>query len=157
MLYFIKKLQYGGRLLYELAEKIIELRLATRRACMCEGKGRSKKNTLSLKTKVLFLIGKKYSPKEIIASLLIAKTNLALLTKDMAQEGLIVKEKSALDKREVCYTLTENGKNYLDERLKAIDENLSQVFPDEANVNEAIALIDKTIALLDGQDPSDRA
>lgn len=75
----------------------------------------------------------------------------------MAQEGLIVKEKGALDKREVCYTLTENGKNYLDERLKAIDENLSQVFPDEANVNEAIALIDKTIALLDGQDPSDRA
>lgn len=51
--------------MYELAEKIIELRLATRRACMCEGKGRSKKNTLSLKTKVLFLIGKNTLPKKL--------------------------------------------------------------------------------------------
>lgn len=138
--------------MYELAEKIIELRLATRRACMCEGKGQSKKNTLSLKTKVLFLIGKKFSPKEIIVSLLIAKTNLALLTKDMAEEGLIVKEKGTLDKREVRYALTESGKNYLTERLKSIDENLSPLFPVEDNINEAIELIEKTIALLDGQD-----
>ena len=79
--------------MYDLAKGIIALRLATRRACMCEGKGQTKKNTLSLKTKVLFLIAEGCSPRDIIACLMIAKTNLALLTRDMATEGLIVKTK----------------------------------------------------------------
>lgn len=136
--------------MYDLAQKIIELRLATRRACMCEGRDQSKKNTLSLKTKTLFLIDKGCSPKEIIAALVIAKTNLALLTKDMAAEGLIVKTKGTLDRREVCYSLTDNGKKYLNERLFIIEEGVKSNFVTEDGYLEAIALLEKAADIING-------
>lgn len=133
-----------------LAQKIIELRLATRRACMCEGKGQSKKNTLSLKTKVMFLISKGCCPKEIIQSLVIAKTNLALLTKDMAEDGLIVKTKGTLDRREVSYTLTEKGRAYLDERMSVIEEGAKSTLLTDDDYNGAIELIERATRLLSG-------
>lgn len=136
--------------LYDLAQKIIELRLATRRACMCEGKDQAKKNTLSLKTKVLFLIDKGCSPREIIASLVIAKTNLALLTKEMAAEGLITKTKGTLDRREVCYSLTDNGKKHLNERLFIIEEGVKSGFVTEDDYLEALALLDKAAGIING-------
>ncbi len=131
--------------MHELAKSIIALRLSTRRACMCEGKGNTKKNTLSLKTKVLFLISEGCGVKQIIASLFIAKTNLALLTRDMAEEGLIVKTKGSADRREVNFALTELGRAYLDERLAAIEENVG--FKDSP---EAEKIIEAAIMLLDG-------
>lgn len=136
--------------MHELAKSIIALRLSTRRACMCEGKGNTKKNTLSLKTKVLFLISEGCGVKQIIASLFIAKTNLALLTRDMAEEGLIVKTKGSADRREVNFALTELGRAYLDERLAAIEENVG--FKDSP---EAEKIIETAIMLLDGTSVAD--
>lgn len=136
--------------MYDLAQKIIELRLATRRACMCEGRDQAKKNTLSLKTKTLFLIDKGCSPKEIIAALVIAKTNLALLTKDMDAEGLIVKTKGTLDRREVYYSLTDNGKKYLNERLFIIEEGVKSNFVTEDGYLEAIELLEKAADIING-------
>lgn len=136
--------------MHELAKSIIALRLSTRRACMCEGKGNTKKNTLSLKTKVLFLIFEGCGVKQIIASLFIAKTNLALLTRDMAEEGLIVKTKGSADRREVNFALTELGRAYLDERLAAIEENVG--FKDSP---EAEKIIESAIMLLDGTSVAD--
>ncbi len=136
--------------MHELAKSIIALRLSTRRACMCEGKGNTKKNTLSLKTKVLFLISEGCGVKQIIASLFIAKTNLALLTRDMAEEGLIVKTKGSADRREVNFALTELGRAYLDERLAAIEENVG--FKDSP---EAEKIIESAIMLLDGTSVAD--
>lgn len=136
--------------MHELAKSIIALRLSTRRACMCEGKGNTKKNTLSLKTKVLFLISEGCGVKQIIASLFIAKTNLALLTRDMAEEGLIVKTKGSADRREVNFALTELGRAYLDERLAAIEENVG--FKDNP---EAEKIIESAIMLLDGTSVAD--
>lgn len=136
--------------MHELAKSIIALRLSTRRACMCEGKGNTKKNTLSLKTKVLFLISEGCGVRQIIASLFIAKTNLALLTRDMAEEGLIVKTKGSADRREVNFALTELGRAYLDERLAAIEENVG--FKDSP---EAEKIIEAAIMLLDGTSVAD--
>lgn len=136
--------------MHELAKSIIALRLSTRRVCMCEGKGNTKKNTLSLKTKVLFLISEGCGVKQIIASLFIAKTNLALLTRDMAEEGLIVKTKGSADRREVNFALTELGRAYLDERLAAIEENVG--FKDSP---EAEKIIEAAIMLLDGTSVAD--
>lgn len=136
--------------MHELAKSIIALRLSTRRACMCEGKGNTKKNTLSLKTKVLFLISEGCGVKQIIASLFIAKTNLALLTRDMAEEGLIVKTKGSADRREVNFALTELGRAYLDERLAAIEENVG--FKDSPDAEK---IIEAAIMLLDGTSVAD--
>ncbi len=134
--------------MYKLAEKILELRLATRRVCMCEGKEGAKKNTLSLKTKVLFLIGKEYRPKEIISAMKIAKTNLALLTKEMANEGLIEKLKDGLDRREVTYSITQKGRDYLCSRLSSIENDLVSSFATEYQYNEAMELISTVVTIL---------
>jgi DNA-binding MarR family transcriptional regulator len=138
---------------YELSDSLIELRLATRRACMCESDNGAKKNTLSLKTKVLFLIAKNYNSREILTTLLIAKTNLALLTREMANEGLIEKTKGEIDRREVCYTLTQKGASYLNERKKSIEESLSFLSANDESYEKAIALIEKAILLMDGKIP----
>ena len=127
--------------MHELADEIIKLRLATRKACMCEGS--KNKSTISLKTKVLSLIQRKVSTKEILLTLLIAKTNLALLTRDMVDEGLIVKTKSETDRREVVYAITDKGTAYLNERKRAIEDAL--VVDDE---EKTVALIKSVTALL---------
>ena len=134
----------------KLSQKIIELRLATRRACMCEDGGSTKKNTLSLKTKVLFLIEKGCSAREIIASLVIAKTNLALITTELCREGLITKSKGLVDRREVNFTLTEDGYRYLAEREKSIEDEIGFYFGSEDEYDHAIEVIAKAIAVLDG-------
>lgn len=134
--------------MYDLAEKIIELRLATRRACMCEGVEGAKKNTLSLKTKVLFLIDKACTPKEIISAMRIAKTNLALITKEMADEGLIEKSKGNLDRREVTYSITRKGKEYLNLRLRSVENDLTEKFVSDEQYLEAIDTVIRAITLL---------
>lgn len=75
-----------------LSEKLVDLRIATRGATMCETACGKNKNTLSLKTKILFLLrNKSLQPIDLLTSLKLAKANLALLTTEMAKEGLIQK------------------------------------------------------------------
>ena len=126
----------------KFARTLIKLRLATRRACMCEADDKQKKNTLSLKTKVLFLISEGYDTSQIIATLLVAKTNLALITKQLAECGLIEKAKNDDDHRKLLYFLTERGQNYLDERIKAIVSGVGDFS------NEERSIIEKAVALL---------
>lgn len=136
--------------MYDLAQKLIQLRLATRRVCMCEGKDKNKKSTISLKTKILFLIAEECSPREIVSELMIAKTNLALITKDMANEGLIEKSKTSLDRREVSYSITPKGHDYLNERLRLIELNLPSSYSDE-ELQNAILIVENAIELLGGE------
>lgn len=115
-----------------MAEKLVELRIATRGATMCESLNGKSKNTLSLKTKILFLLkDKSLPPIEIMTALHLAKTNLALLASEMAREGLITKEKQQFDKRVVHYSITMLGKEYLDARLSAIESALAKAFTGE--------------------------
>lgn len=117
---------------------------------MCEGKDKNKKSTISLKTKILFLIAEECSPREIVSELMIAKTNLALITKDMANEGLIEKSKTSLDRREVSYSITPKGHDYLNERLRLIELNLPSSYSDE-ELQNAILIVENAIELLGGE------
>lgn len=128
-----------------LADKIIELRIATRRACMCENTDNKKKSTLSLKTKILYLISKNCSPKEITLMLCIAKTNLALIAKSLIDDGLIVRHRNPRDKREISYTLTAKGKKYLNNCLEIIEDNFKNVFSDEKEYDQAVEKIDRVL------------
>lgn len=113
-----------------LSEKLVELRIATRGATMCESMSGKPKNTLSLKTKILFLLkDKSLPPVDIMTTLHLAKTNLALLTSEMAQDGLITKDKQQYDKRVIYYSITNEGKEYLNARLDIIEAALKKAFP----------------------------
>ena len=99
---------------------------------MCESLAGKPKHTLSLKTKILFLLkDRSLPPVDIMSVLHLAKTNLALLTGEMAQEGLITKDKQKHDKRIIYYSITDEGRNYLNARLETIEATLAKAFKDE--------------------------
>jgi len=105
-----------------ISEYIVKLRIATRSATMCENVGGKNKNTLSLKTKILFLLkDKSLSPSDIMSILHLSKTNLAILMNSMVSENLVSKIKNSLDKREIIYKITDEGFAYLNERLQIIE------------------------------------
>ena len=132
-----------------ISEKIIELRLATRKATMCENTGNYKKNTLNLKTKILFLLrNREMTPDEIISILLIAKPNLTILTSSMIEEGLINKEKKSTDKREISFSITQKGLSYLEKRLDYIDNIFDKVIDNEDTFNKISAEIDDLVNLI---------
>lgn len=105
----------------DLSKKIIELRIALRRVCMCED---GDKALLSLKTKVLFVVSQadKVSPSQLMSSLKIAKPNLTALAKEMEKDGLIVRSHTLIDRRTILYSITSKGRTYLDERVRRIAE-----------------------------------
>ena len=133
--------------MYDIADKIIELRLNTRRVCMCEG-DKNKKSTITLKTTVLFLIAQGLSTKDIILSLGIAKTNLALLTSSLSDEGLIIKKQKIDDKREKSYTLTEKGKQHLVSVKEKINLAFKTVITNDEEFDDAVSKIDEVLSLM---------
>lgn len=131
-----------------LSEKLVELRIATRSATMCESMSGKSKNTLSLKTKILFLLKEKsLPPVDIMTTLHLAKTNLALLTTEMASEGLITKDKQQYDKRVIYYSITDAGKEYLNARLDIIEAALRKAFPGE-EYEKAFKALDEAVDVL---------
>lgn len=131
-----------------LAEKLVQLRIATRGVTMCESLNGKQKNTLSLKTKILFLLkDNDLPPIDIMTSLHLAKTNLALLTGEMARDGLITKEKQARDKRIIYYSLTDKGRDYLEARLQIIETALKKAFGKE-EYDKAYETLDEAVNVL---------
>ena len=114
---------------------------------MCEGE-KNKKSTITLKTKVLFLIAQGLSTKDIILSLGIAKTNLALLTSSLSDEGLIIKQQKLDDKREKSYTLTVQGKQHLDSVKEKINLAFKTVITTDEEFESAIKKIDDVLDLM---------
>ncbi|MDR0426372.1 MAG: hypothetical protein LBH24_04280 [Clostridiales bacterium] len=133
----------------DLGEKIIELRLAARRSCMCEEteNGR-KKSTLSLKTKILFLLSRGAPPKAVMSELFIAKTNFSAIAKELFFERLIEKRRSPDDKRAVFYSLTQEGEAYLETRIERIERQWN--VGGDMSETDAVELLDRTIRALNG-------
>ncbi len=133
--------------MYEIADKIIELRLALRRACMCEDSS-ANKSTMSLKTKILYLIAGGASSKDILAALGIAKTNLALITSAMAKEGLITKTHKIGDKREIAYAPTKDGLAYLKERTDRINAAFKGLWKTDEEYEDAKQKLEDALTIL---------
>lgn len=131
-----------------ISEKIIELRIATRKVTLCEAEGRAK-TTLSLKSKILFLLkDKDLSPSDIISALGIAKTNLTILTSSMIKDGLIIKYKKPNDQRAVFYSITQKGKEHIGKLISYIDALFDKVIDDEETKNKYINEITDIIDLI---------
>lgn len=132
-----------------IADKLVELKILLRRACMCENTGTSKKSTLNLKTKVLYLLkDRPLKAGELIDSLMIAKPNITALTNALAQDGLITKSRTSGDRREVTLELTDEGKSYLDQRLSVIESGFKNILTSPEEYTEAESNVDEVISLL---------
>jgi len=130
-----------------LAKKIVELRIATRRACMCE---EGDKALLSLKTKMLYVLSQseRVTPPEILSALKILKPNLTAMSKEMEAEGLITRTKTLIDRRSITYTITPDGEKYLSERLARIAESLKGVYARQEDYDGAVQKIDDILDFL---------
>lgn len=97
---------------------------------------------LTMKIKALFFINKHIDcpPSLLIQKLNIAKSNLALLSKSLIKEGLIVANKKQSDKRNIFYSTTQKGK----QELTRYYDSLTKVFHNRFKDKEQ-RLFDKKI------------
>lgn len=130
---------------YEIAGRIIKLRIATRQTCMCEADG--DKPLLSLKTKTLYLLSKqeRVSPQEIMQSLKILKPNMTTLANELETEELLEKSRGIIDRRSISYSITEKGKEYLNKRLAVLAKALVGIFDAREDYNYIISKIDEVL------------
>ncbi len=131
-----------------ISDKLVELKILLRRACMCEGET-SKKSTLSLKTKVLFLLkDRPLKAGELITALCVAKPNATALANALEKDGLIEKTRGLHDRREVSLSITDAGRKYLEKRLEVIERGFDNILTDQKDYEEACGQIDEIINLL---------
>lgn len=97
-----------------------------------------------LRMKILFFsrLYENLSIGIIIEKIGIKKTNFALMTRALEEEGCLVIKKSVLDKRCRVIELTEKGNAELDDYLKDLDKDLGATSPE---VDYAIEVLDKYI------------
>lgn len=130
-----------------VAEAAISLRIATRKACMC-GTEKGKKSTLSLETKLLFLLKEKpLTPNNVADLLELKKSNLAALAKNLEESGLIERHKLS-GRREVSYSITEKGLEVLNEKLSEIEATFRKFLIGEKDYDEAVETLESATRLL---------
>ena len=102
------------------SKNIVELKLISDR--IAEGKGEAA-GIFSNTYQILYILTRKerVTPKELIAELNMAKSNLAILAKKMMKDGLIESHKDKSNRREIFYNITEAGKEMLQDKLDNID------------------------------------
>lgn len=102
------------------AKSIIELKLASDR--IAEGKGKGA-GVFTVRYQILYLIASKdkISPQELIYELKMAKSNLALITKKMIKDGMISSFKEDGNRKQIYYSITDQGKKELQTKMDAIN------------------------------------
>lgn len=102
------------------AKNIIELKLVSDR--IAEGKGKGA-GVFTVRYQILYLIASndKISPQELIYELKMAKSNLALITKKMIKDGVISSFKEEGNRKQIYYSITEQGKKELQTKMDAIN------------------------------------
>lgn len=117
----------------ELARNMLKARILAQNACESFEKQINKKNLLTTKVRILFLIDeyKSVSPTFLIDRLYIAKSNIALFCKQLMLEGLISSSQDSIDRRIVYYCLTQKGKEFLKSKLSFIEDNLEKAVSKE--------------------------
>ncbi len=107
----------------------------------------SKKVNLTLKDKFLiFLSEGPLTPYKLINLLGVAKTNLVLLSNSLLDEKLIVKNKDEIDKRNIVYSITQEGEKRVEEIIFKINVYLNNQQKFKSNAEEINENIDKILS-----------
>ena len=111
----------------DLASNLVDVRILLENFCDgFDSSCNSKNNVLTTKVKILQILKRdsKQSPKQLINKLGLAKSNLAILAKNLLDEGVIKKEKDDNDKRVIYYYITDKGFNHLQKSLDNIESQI---------------------------------
>lgn len=134
----------------ELARNMMRLRILSSNACESFEKQINKKNLLTTKVRILFLIDeyKTVSPTFLIDRLYVAKSNIALFCKQLLLEGLISSSQDLIDKRIIYYCLTQKGKEFLKSKLSFIQDNIDAAVDEgsKKKLNESMDYVNKILS-----------
>lgn len=132
----------------DICDKLIDLRIALTTACDGFSKESGNKNSLlSSKIKVLHLLADRdMMPVELITSLGVAKSNLANLSKQLIDEGLVESYKTFDNLRNVYYRITKNGRQELQSYKCSLEKLFCCKF--EREIPELEICIDKILSIL---------
>ena len=128
---------------YSFTNSIVWLKLLTDRIC----EGKNKKNGLFLVSyQVLFVLNEneRVSPKELVLSLGLAKSNLAIIAKKMMKDGLIERTKDLQNRKEIYYNITLKGKEFLMAKLAQIENSCTE------SEKKETSLLQKVVQILKG-------
>lgn len=102
-----------------IARKLLEIKSLSQTICSI-----TKNETTNTQIKVLYFVDEysSVSPQVLISKLGIVKSNLALITKNMIKNGLLISKKGFNDKRSIYYSITAKGKKMLDDYISELDK-----------------------------------
>ncbi len=125
------------------------LMLVSKLQNLCEGFDETNKSAvLTSKIKVLLEISHntKATPSYLKLQVGLAKSNVAILCNKLQSEGLIEKHRDGFDTREICYSITEKGIEYLNKFLMTTKKNFERQLAYKNNMEQISTQVD---ALLD--------
>lgn len=121
-------------------EKIKDvLALAVKLENLCEGFDITNKSAvLTYKIKVLLELSrvKFATPGTLMANVGIAKSNLAILCNKLIDEQLVSKTKDNIDAREICFSITDQGKKVLNTYLSKAKKNFESQLAYKNNIKQ---------------------
>ena len=126
-----------------ISRKILETKSLCQTICNI-----SQNEATQTQVKLLYFIDEygSCSPQILISKLGIQKTNLALITKQMINSGLIISKKGSYDHRSIFYSLTQKGKTMLNQYLENLDKVFhEQDFALENSLNEVLKYLNKKV------------
>ena len=132
----------------DVYDRLIDLRITMTTACDGFSTELSNKNIiLSSRIKILYLLSEKdMAPTELITSLGMAKSNLANLSKQLIEEGVIESYKTLDNIRHVFYRITTKGKDELQAYKKALNNIFCEQYKDD--IEELNIYLDKILKIL---------
>ena len=109
----------------------------------------NKKYNLTIKDKFLiFVMDENKKPAMLIKELGVAKTNLAIISKELLKEGLIFKTSDEKDRRSIVYSISEKGKLKVAEILGKLNKNITNQLSTKTNFENINYLIDNLLLAL---------
>ena len=128
---------------YEMISNVLSL--AVRLENLCEGfDSNNKSAVLTSKIKILIELSKRdsASPRLLMASVGLAKSNIAMLCNDLVKEEMISKKRDDFDTREISYSITEKGANEINKYFSKAKKN----FEGELEYKNNIKQIEKSVS-----------
>lgn len=127
----------------KLVSKLIELTLYSRKATATDN------GSFGLKERLLFCLLESSLPTgELMERLCMVKSNFALLANKCISENLIVKQHKQADKRSLVYSLTDNGRQYIQEIMQQIAHKFDTVLTGEEQIADAENKLNEVTELL---------
>lgn len=119
---------------------------------LCEGFDETNKSAIiTSKIKILLAVsehGKAVSPGVIKTKVGLAKSNVTLACGKLVEEGLITKSHDNFDTREIVYSITDAGREYLNDFLTIAKKNFEGQLAYKNNMKEIKQAVDELLGLV---------